>query len=551
MYERDSGLTPSDKKKILGDIKSYATAPHVNGAVQGPLYSKDGDAAEVILNPDLGVDFWTGASSYNDLLVGIASKNAGSMQVHLTGALGSAAASSKAFAGIDSTLLYSALAVVTILLLLTYRSPVLWILPVVSAGVALASAEAIIYLLATRFGLVVNAQSAGILIVLVFGASTDYALLLIARFREELHRHQDRHLAMSVALRRAGPAIVASALTVALSMLCLYAAELNSTKGLGPVASIGILVGLLAIITLLPAMLVIFGRWLFWPLKPKYGYEPKSETGFWGRVGTAISKHPRRVWIVTALILGVMALGLTDLRTTTLEGAGAYRNIPDSVKGQNVLSAHFPSAAGADEPVVVVGNASFEQELRTKFDSVSGISTVSPGMVKGNQVLFEGTLTSDPTSQAAYTTVKDVRDTVHSVPGGNALVGGESAITLDTELASSRDQKVVIPLVLAVVFVILIFLLRALTAPLLLILTVVLSFAAALGFSSVIFDKAFNFAGTDNAFPLFVFIFLVALGIDYNIFLMTRVREETIRHGTRQGMLVVLPQPVPLLLRLG
>lgn len=409
-------------------------------------------------------------------------------------------------------------------------------LPVISAGVALMSAEAIIYLL-TKAGLVVNAQSAGILIVLVFGASTDYALLLIARFREELHRHQDRHVAMSVALSRAGPAIIASAMTVALGMLCLYAAELNSTKGLGPVAAIGIVVGLLAITTLLPAMLVIFGRWLFWPLRPKYGFEPRAGASFWGRIGKGIARHPRTVWIMTALVLGVMTLGLVDLKTTTLEGANAYRNTPDAVIGQNVLSAHFPASAGASEPVIVVGNASHSNEIKSAILTVPGISSVAPPMQKGDKVLFEATLKDSPTSQAAYNTVSDVRTAVHNVAGGDALVGGESAITLDTELASRRDEKVVIPLVLAVVFLILILLLRSLLAPFILVLTVVLSFAAALGASSVIFDKVFGFSGTDNAFPLFVFIFLVALGIDYNIFLMTRVREESIKHGTRVGML--------------
>jgi putative drug exporter of the RND superfamily len=533
-YERTTGLTAADKSKLLADIRRYHDAEHVTGKVIGPVFSHDGQAAEVIVVADLGSNYWKNSGSFNDALLAIAKDNAGGLGVHITGPVGAATAQSKAFNGIDTTLLFSALAVVTVLLLITYRSPLLWLLPVVTAGVALTSAQAIIYGLARHAGLTVNAQSAGILTVLVFGAATDYALLLIARYREELHRHHDRHIAMAIALRRAGPAIIASALTVTLGMLCLLVATLNSTAGLGPVA-----IGLLAVITLLPAMLVIVGRWIFWPLRPKYGTEPPLSRSLWAKVGRVIARLPRLVWILTTLILLAMAYGLTDLRTTTLVGKAAFPTKPDSVIGEEILEKHFP-AAGAGTPIVVVGNAGQALELEATLKQVSGVTGVMSPQIKNGHALIEGTLTSDPASQSAYDTVKRARDAVHGVPGANAKVGGETAVTVDTEAASAHDNWSVMPLVLAVVFLILVVLLRALVAPLMLILTVVLSFAAALGASSLIFDHFFHFAGTDASFPLFVFIFLVALGIDYNIFLYTRVREETVRHDTKRGALIAL-----------
>jgi RND superfamily putative drug exporter len=272
VYDRPGGLTAADKAKAAADARRFAAvAGVVQGQVAGPFVARDGQAIETVVQVNLGHNGWNGAGTATDALRSIAASNAQGMTIHIAGPLGYAADSGKAFKGIDSTLLFSALAVVIILLLITYRSPVLWLLPVISAGVALTTSQAVIYLLATHAGLTVNAQSAGILDVLVFGAGTDYALLLTARYREELRRHEDRHAAMAVALRRAGPAIIASAGTVILSLLALTLAELNSTKGLGPVLAIGVGVAMLSMMTLLPALLVITGRWVFWPAKPGYG----------------------------------------------------------------------------------------------------------------------------------------------------------------------------------------------------------------------------------------------------------------------------------------
>jgi len=539
VYDRATGLTAADRAKAVGDARGFASiAGVVAGQIIGPYDARDGKAIETVVPVDLGSKGWDGAAAAADSLRNVARANADGLTVHVTGPLGVAADSSEAFKGIDSTLLYATLTVVIVLLLLTYRSPVLWLLPVVSAGVALVSAEALIYLLAAHAGLTVNAQSAGILYVLVFGAGTDYALLLTARYREELRRHEDRHEAMAVAVRRAGPAIIASGGTVILSLLTLAVAELNSTKGMGPVLAIGVAVALFAMLTLLPALLVIFGRWIFWPVRPTYGSAEPTTRGLWARVGRRIAVRPRAVWVTTAIVLGAMALGMTGLKASGLTNAQSFRGHPDSVTGQQVLDQHFPGGAG--QPVVVVGDRASAVQLTAAFRSTPGITGVTSPAVRAGHAYLEGTLTAAPDSPAAYATIDRVRAAVHDVPGAGALVGGNTAINLDVQRAATHDRNLIIPVILAVVFVILALLLRAIVAPIMLIATVVLSFAAALGVSALMFDHVFGFGGADTSFPLFVFVFLVALGIDYNIFLMTRVREEAKRDGPRTGALTGL-----------
>ena len=539
VYDRPSGLTAADRAKAASDAQKFTTISGVvPGQVSGPFFAKDGQAIETVIPVNLGKNGWNSAGTAADSIRGVAQADGQGLAVHITGPLGAAADSAKSFKGINGTLLLGTLAVVIVLLLITYRSPVLWLLPVISAGVALASAEALIYLLAVHAGLTVNAQSAGILDVLVFGAGTDYALLLTARYREELRRHEDRHEAMAVALRRAGPAVIASGGTVIISLLTLLVAELNSTKGLGPVLAIGVAVALLAMMTLLPALLVIFGRWIFWPVRPGYGSAEPTSRGIWARVGRGIAARPRVVWVSTAVVLGAMALGLTGLKASGLTNAQSFRGHPDSVIGQTVLDQHF--SGGGGQPVVVVGNQAAAARLDSAFKATPGITGVTPPVTRAGHAYLEGTLTTAPDSQAAYATVDRVRAAVHAVPGADALVGGNTAVNLDVQRAAAHDRNAIIPLVLAVVFVILALLLRAVVAPLMLIATVVLSFAAALGVSALFFNNVFKFGGADTSFPLFVFVFLVALGIDYNIFLMTRVREEATRHGSRRGALTGL-----------
>ena len=539
VYVRASGITAADRAKAAADAHRFAGVPGaVPGPIVGPIVSADGKAIETILQVNLGSKGYADANKTVDAIRAITSSNANGLVSHITGPLGGAADSNNVFKSISGTLLYSALAVVIVILLITYRSPFLWLLPVISSGVALILAQAVIYLLAAHAGLTVNGLSAGILEVLVFGASTDYALLIVARYREELRRHDRRHPAMAEALRRAGPAIIASAATVIVALLTLSAADLNSTSSLGPVLAIGVAVGMFVMITLLPALLVTFPRGVFWPYRPTYGSAEPTHRGMWARVGWRIASRPRPVWITTAVILGVLALGLTGLKASGLTNAQSFRGHPDSVVGETVLAEHFP--AGAGEPVIVIGNPRAAVPLRSAFAATPGIAAVTPPAVRGGYAYLEGTLTAPPDSQAAYDTIDRVRAAVHAVPGASALVGGATATALDVERASAHDRNLIIPLILAVVLIILMLLLRALVAPLILTATVVLSFAAALGVSAFFFNHVFGFGGADTSFPLFVFVFLVALGIDYNIFLMTRVREEAIKHDARHGAIIGL-----------
>ena len=545
VYERQSGITDADKAKATADATAFRRLANVNGNVQGPFPAQDGKALQVVAQINFGSGGWDKLGDAAQQMRDIIGSDTQGLGVHITGPAGYAADSADAFKGIDSTLLLAAGAVVIFILLLTYRSPTLWLLPVLSAGGALFTAEALIYLLAKHAGLTVNAQSAGILTVLVFGAGTDYALLLVARYREELRRHEDRHEAMALALHRAGPAIFASASTVIIGMLCLVVAEMNSTRGMGPVLAIGVGVALLAMLSLLPALLVITGRWMFWPVRPRFGSAEPTERGVWARIGRRISVRPRAVWIVTALVLGGLAVGLTDLHAGPLANKDSFVGTHDSVIGEEALARHFP--AGSGTPVVVISKADQAVQVQTAFAGTQGIvgDSVKPasadsGTVKNGLAYFEGTLTDAADSHAAALTIDRVRAAVHAVPAADAGVGGQTAINLDIQRAVSHDSRIIMPLVLAVVLVILALLLRAILAPVILLATVVLSFAAALGASGLIFDHLFGFAGVDTSFPLFVFVFLVALGIDYNIFLMTRVREESLRYGTRRGALIGL-----------
>jgi putative drug exporter of the RND superfamily len=536
VYEHPGPITRADRARAAADAKRFAGLDHVSGKIIGPIPAKDGKALQVIVPIKVGTDGWNDIAPVVKDMRSIAHTSGGS--VYVTGPAGYAADFSKVFNGFDSTLLYITAAIVIAILLFTYRSPILWTLPLACVFIALTAAQAVIYLLARHAGLTVNGQSAFVLTVLVFGAGTDYALLLVARYREELRRHDDRHQAMAEALHRAGPAIIASGSTVVLSLLTLLVAELASTKSLGPVLAIGVAVGLCAMLTLLPALLVIFGRWMFWPRRPALGSAEPTEHGLWARIGARMVRRPRLVWVVTAVVLGTLALGLTGLKANGLQNRDAFRTKPEAVTGELVLARHFP--AGAGDPVQVVGNADAAQQLQSALSSTPGVTAVTAPVVKDGLAYLEGTLTTSSDSQAAFDTVDRLRASVHAIGGADAKVGGGSAVNLDIQRASRHDRNVVVPLVLVVVLGILAVVLRALVAPLLLAGTVVLSFAAALGVSALVFDHLFGFAGADPSLPLWVFVFLVALGVDYNIFLMTRVHEEARHHGTRPGALLGL-----------
>jgi len=542
VYEKAAGLTQADLSAIGDQIDRFSGLESVKSDVVGPITSAEQpspQAAQVVVPLNVG----RGTEGFNELpdaveeVRDIAGSGVDGLSVHVTGPAGTAADQVTAFGGTEGTLLMATVLVVIVLLLLTYRSPVMWLLPVISVGIALMAAQGLIYVMAKN-GLTVNAQSAGILAVLVFGAGTDYALLLIARYREELRKHEDKHRAMAIALNRAGPAIFASAATVIIGMLCLSFADLNSTAGLGPVAAVGIAVGLLAMVSLLPALLLIFGRWVFWPARPNYGSSVAAKTGLWDRVGSAVARKPRFTWVATAIVLGVLALGSLNLTANGLTNAAGFTNKPDSVVGAEILGAHFP--AGSGQPVQVVASADKADEVADVLADVPGIDSVSEPVVRDGFVYLEGISTAAPDSDEAVATLNRVRDAVHQVPDANALAGGQTALLADTAAANSHDRKLVIPIMLAVVFLILAGLLRSIVAPVLLLGTVVLSFLATMGISAFFFENVFGFEGADGAFPLLVFVFLVALGIDYNIFLMTRVHEESKLVGTRRGALTGL-----------
>ncbi len=549
VYHRDSGLTDED---FAAMDEQAAEISHIDGVtdegVLSPnvaqeqnipvqLVSDDGQVAYLYFTFNFGQNGWNDIPPAADEVREIAQIDG--VTVHLAGYGGQAADSAEAFEGIDTNLILATLVVVIVILLLTYRSPFLWLLPIIGAVVAFVTSSGVVYLLAKYADLTVNAQSQAIMGILVIGAGTDYALLLVARYREELRRHEDRHEAMAFALHRAAPAILASSATVAVSMLCLSFAELNSTAGLGPVNAVAIAVTFLVMVTLLPALLVICGRWVFWPKRPTFGSDEPNTRGFWARVGQRIAPRPRRVWVVTAGLLAIACLGLFSLDASGLSTEDTYTKEFDSIKGQQLLTDH--QLADNSNTIQVVANTDSVPDVSTALAGVEGLGEPGPAQDLGSdRSYFEATINADISSPEAFAIVESSREAVHDVSGADALVGGGAAFYLDTKVASTRDNKVIIPIVLVVVFLILVGLLRALTAPLILMATVVLSFGAALGLSALLFKYVFGFAGSDPGFPLFAFVFLVALGVDYNIFLMTRVREETATRGTRQGSVVAL-----------
>ncbi|WP_194892626.1 MMPL family transporter [Catenulispora pinisilvae] len=555
LYARSTGLTDADKAQAQHAAAVMEQDPPaknldlvVHSAVQvialttGP---NAGKAIQIIVPVNPGSDGWNKFPDTVAAMKAALGPPTAGLQTYVTGPMGEAGDEADAFKKINGSLTYFTGFAVIIILLIAYRSPILWLLPLITVGgAALTVAESVIYLLAKHAGLTVNGQAAFILIVLVFGAGTDYALLLIARYREELRRYEDRHEAMAHAVHRAGPALVASSATVAVSMLILLVAEMNSTKGMGPVLAIGVIIALCAMLTLMPALLVIVGRWVFWPVRPTFGSDEPTQHGVWARMGKRIAVRPRAVWVGTAVVLVALAGGIAELNAHQQTVAEQFVTKPASVTGAEVQAQYFPDNSG--QPLAVIGDAAQADTVVAKLKTVPGVDpngvevpkTLKNPVVNGH-FYVEAALTDAPDSKAAQNTVDRVRAAVHSIPGANAVVGGGPAVTLDIARASSHDSKLIIPLILLAVFIILGLLLRAFLAPLLLILTVILSFGASLGISALVF-KGLGWHGVDIGMPLFGFVFLVALGIDYNIFLMTRIREESVRRGTRRGALVGL-----------
>lgn len=556
---------PADYAPFVGPICS----PDGKAAIVTAYLKGDGDG-DTILDP---IQDWRDAIS----------DPGGGLEVKITGGAGYAADAIEVFENINGTLLLAALSLVIFLLIVIYRSPIFFLIPLLAVIFAEMLSRSLGYGV-SELGVTINGQSSSIMSILVLGAGTDYALLLVARYREELHRNTDRHAAMATALASAGPAIFASAATVIAALFCLTIAKVNGTSGLGPIAALGVACAALSMLTLLPALLTIFGRRAFWPFVPhspetapaesrftsrssqrvlhgssvgallttiftlnfrayelrRYRHEHKTDAthGFWKRVGDWVERGRGRVLAGSLAILLILCGGLAFF-STDLTSNDSYRTEVESVQGQEILAKSFPagSAAPAD---IVVSDPSQVEAVTEAAASVDGIQSVSPPVAQGEDgVLIQATLEPTPYSTAAYDLIEPLRDAVQDV-APDTLVGGPTAVEFDVREAAAWDSKVIPPIVLIVVFLILMLLLRAVVAPLVLIATVILSFVAALGFGYFAFDVFFGFPGSDPSLPLFAFVFLVALGVDYNIFLIARAREETLVHGTRKGILRAL-----------
>ncbi|WKD37163.1 MMPL family transporter [Streptomyces xanthophaeus] len=545
VFVRQDGLTAADRTAVDEAREEFARLSGTE--VKAALPAEDGKA--LMLSVKLPSD--VKGKKIEELRTAAADGLPEGLESRLTGGAGARLDSLDAFAGIDSTLLFVAAGVVALLLVITYRSPVLWLLPLLCVGIVSQLANAVAYLLAEHAGMVVTSQSAAILLVLVFGAGTDYALLLLSRYREELTRYEDRHDAMAAALRRSGPAVIASGATVALGMLCLLAAELNSNSTLGPVAVVGVACALLAMMTLLPALLVICGRWIFWPVVPRVvaaargtaqgTVQEPGRRSLWAAISRFVAARPRAIWVVCVVGLVGVALGGLGLKTG-LAPADTYTTKPDSVIGQQLLAKHYP--AGAARPLQVIAEAGAADQVAGTLRGTPGVDAVAPAVTSldGSRVSLSVVLTDAPGSPGAQKSVDRIRAAVHAVSGAEANVGGSTATDLDISRAQAHDRRVVPPLVLAVVLLVLILLLRSLAAPLLLMASVIVSFGAALGVSWLVFDQLLDYPAVDSSLFLLGFLFLVALGVDYNIFLVHRIREEAVNgaDGHRGGVLRAL-----------
>ncbi|HEX5619260.1 MAG TPA: MMPL family transporter [Solirubrobacteraceae bacterium] len=608
---RPGGLNADDRaraQQLVEDL-NRTPPPHTRGT-QGPIPSADGAALLVVTQVEntggTGDEFLDSVKSVRERAHALRGDG---RQVEVTGAAGFGADAIEVFGDINGQLLLAAGGLVLILLILIYRSPIFWAIPFFTVLFAEASARGLGYLLAEA-GVTINGQSGGILPVLVFGAGTDYALLLVARYREELRRHDSSHEAMQLALRTAGPAIFFSGLTVMAALLVLSIAEVNSTAGLGPIGAMGIAMAMLFMLTMLPALLVVCGRRAFWPfvpdgpagpvpphslrwrrivyslivgglgaaigsagggagagigfvvgallnyfvlapafhrfdLKELYpGIERKlaerhrisDEThGVWRRIGERVAARPGRVAVVTTLALLVLSAGLLQLDTGLTSG-NSFRGEVEAVRGLDVLSEHFPAGANTPTTVVIPDRADVEP-VRAALERDPAVAAVGDPVSGPPGTKVDIQLKADPYSTEAFEQIPHLRRVAKAAGGPDVVIGGETAAAYDVRKSATRDNYVIIPIALVVVFAILAVLLRALVAPAVLVGTVILSFAAALGTGMFFSKTVFGFPGIDPTLPLLCFIFLVALGIDYNIFLMARVREETARHGTREGML--------------
>jgi RND superfamily putative drug exporter len=537
VFSRDGDeLTNADLEAVTAAAANLAELS-LDGFVPPPSVSDDGTTALVVVPLEDEADVTAQADRAAELRELANAELPSGLEALLTGPEGFAVDVAAVFKGADFTLLLTTVIVVALLLLVTYRSPWLWLVPLTVVGLADGLASIVATRVAALAGISLDASVTGILSVLVFGAGTNYALLLIARYRDELRLVEDRRDAMARALRGAGPAIIASGSTVVLSLLTLLFAQLSGNRALGIACATGVVIAMLFALLVLPAALVLFGRRLFWPYVPRFGSEGTTERGVWFRLGTLVSKKPVIVAIVGALVLGGLALGVPQIKIG-LAQTEKFTSVPEAVVGQEIIADAF--SAGSGSPAIVIANASFAEAVKTAAESLSVVDSASIGETNGEITQISVVLDAAAETPEAYEAIGDLREKLAGVSGADALVGGLDAQTLDVNMAQTADQDLVIPLILGLVFLVLVLLLRALIAPILLLLTVVASFFASLGASWLLFESVFGFPAIDTNVVLFSFLFLVALGVDYNIFLVTRAREEAAEFGTRTGMVRAL-----------
>jgi RND superfamily putative drug exporter len=566
VYKREGGLTQADRAKIARDAQRVDDAIPVTQPAQVPfsadappgLVSENGDAAYTVVTVPLDFDRVADWGKETRDIVG---SGGGALEVYVTGDLGLWADFEEVFSEVDTRLLLATVVLVLVLLGAIYRAPLIAIIPIVVVGLGYQVATAFIYLYADA-GNTVNSNSTGILIVLMFGVGTDYCLLLVSRYREELHRVEDKHAAMARALRRAGPALLASGCTVIAAMLVLLLADTGSTNSLGPVSAIGVACVLLAGLTLLPALLTAVGRKGFWPRRSAVEYQPDVDwverPGVWRRFGDRVLRRPGLALAATTALFAFFTLGLFAYKEDYSIG-GFFKKDVESVDGFDVLAESFPQGALAPTSILVEreGGQATNADLaavRQRLEGIDGVASVSEPQRSEDGAIgkIDVTFNDDPYSEAALARVDTLRDRLRDLPGGaTALVGAGSAVQQDFNDAAARDLRVIVPVALLVITIILGILLEAIVAPLVLIATVMASFFGTLGLSIFFFIEVQGTAGVDASLPTFAFIFLVALGVDYTIFLMSRVREEARTHGTREGVLRALAATGPVITSAG
>ncbi|MGZ3099033.1 MMPL family transporter [Streptomyces sp. H72] len=519
VYHRDAGLTAVDKATAAGQIDEIAGAHELTARPTG-IPSEDGTTLMYpVISTEPGQD-----EEARDALVDAVrdvARGGDGLRVEVGGEGALATDAAEVYNSLDGPLLYTTAAVVALLLILIYRSPFLWLVPLAVAGIADYLSMGVAYGLNQWFGTSVSGQSTGIMTILVFGVGTDYALLLVSRYREELRRVERPHDAMLAALRGCGPAVLASSGTVAAGLLCLLAADLNSSRGMGPLGTVGVLCALAAMLTLLPALLVLLGRRVFWPLVPRYGSTPRARRSLLAAVGGFAERRPRAVLVGGAVLLGALALGSFNL-PGSLKQEDSFTSRPDAIAAMETLAAAYPERG--TQPIAVMAPTDRADAALAAARDTPGVDSAEKGREGGGWTELTVLASAPPQSAAETATIEALRDRLDG-----SYVGGPSTQQIDLEATNARDTTLVVPLVLLSVLLILVALLRSLVAPLILVAAVVAVWGAALGIGGLVFGPLFGFEGTDPGLGLLSFVFLVALGVDYGIFLMHRMREESLR----------------------